>query len=576
MTHETLILDQPVPVDPPVAPGPHGPIDLPVAPDSTVALDQPVALVAEPVKHENPATLERPELAGQRVLVVGLGESGLAMAQWAAFGGATVTVVDTRNDPPHRQTLIDRVPQAIFAGGGLALETIERLMPEGIDRVAWSQGLSPTRGEAAELHAALTARGVPIWGELDFFAVEIARLRAAGRACTVLAITGTNGKTTTTQLVGHLCEAAGLSTRMAGNISPAALQVLYEAIQADDLPKVWVLELASFQLALSSQFEADASAILNLTEDHLDWHDDMAAYRAAKQKIHAGRSLCIVNRDDPASRPDRITMEPLPGAPVPRKAAPLPARPMVSFGLDLPRQAPGFGVQTDGGLDWLVEAVADDTPVRRSRSTAATPAQAPGAEIRLRRLMPADALRLRGAHNRSNALAALALAQAAGVPMAAMLRALASFEAGAHRCTTIACIDGVDYVDDSKGTNVGATVAALLGSPQPVILIAGGDGKGQDFSPLLPAVSRAAKAVLLIGRDASRLHEALAPSGVPIERCDTLQSAVQRAAQMAQPGQAVLLSPACASLDMFRNYVHRAEVFIDAVRELAHDRGQPC
>lgn len=531
-----------------------------------------------PVVRVHPAQLERPELAGQRVLVVGLGESGLAMAQWAAFGGATVTVVDTRTDPPQRQTLIDRVPQARFIGGGLALESIEEQMPEGIDRVAWSQGLSPTRGEAAALHAALTARGVPIWGELDFFAVELARLRAAGQACTVLAITGTNGKTTTTQLVGHLCEAAGLQTRVAGNISPAALQVLHETVRADALPQVWVLELASFQLALSSQFEADASVILNLTEDHLDWHDDMAAYRAAKQKIHAGRSLCIVNRDDPASTPDRLTLEPQPGAPVSRKAVPLPLRPMVSFGLDTPRKAPGFGVQTDGGLDWLVEAVAEDTPARRSRAaiSAEASAQAAAGAFRLRRLMPADALRLRGAHNRSNGLAALALAQAAGAPMATMLRALAGFEAGAHRCTTIACIDGVDYVDDSKGTNVGATVAALLGSPQAVILIAGGDGKGQDFSPLLPAVTRAAKAVLLIGRDAPRLHQALEPAGVPLERCETLQAAVQRAAQIAQPGQAVLLSPACASLDMFRNYVHRADVFIEAVHELARDRGQPC
>jgi UDP-N-acetylmuramoylalanine--D-glutamate ligase len=549
MTHSTLTLDQTVPSDPPVA-------------------------------QLNPAMLERPELGGRQLLVVGLGESGLAMAQWAAFGGATVTVMDTRHDPPQRQTLMDRVPQATFVASPLDLGAIEQRMPAGIDLVAWSQGLSPTQGEAAGLHAALTARGVPIWGELDFFAVELVRLRAAGHACTVLAITGTNGKTTTTQLVGHLCEAVGLRTRVAGNISPAALQGLYEAVQSNQLPQVWVLELASFQLALSCRFEADASAILNLTEDHLDWHDDMAAYRAAKQKIHAGRSLCVVNRDDPASRPDRLTLEPLPGVPVPRKVAPQPPRPMVSFGLDLPRQAPGFGVQTEGGLDWLVEAVADDSPGRRVRRAAAQSseghASAQAETLRLRRLMPADALRLRGAHNRSNVLAALALAQAAGAPMAGMLRALASFEAGAHRCTTIASIDGVDYVDDSKGTNVGATVAALVGSANPVILIAGGDGKGQDFSPLLPAVARCAKAVLLIGRDAARLQDALAPAGVPIERCDTLQAAVRRSAQLAQPGQTVLLSPACASLDMFRNYVHRAEVFIEAVRELAHDRGQPC
>jgi len=241
---------------------------------------------------------------------------------------------------------------------------------------------------------------------------------------------------------------------------------------------------------------------------------------------------------------------------------------MVSFGLDSPTQAPGFGVQSDGGLDWLVEAVEEEMHGRRTAG--AQPA------IRLRRLMPADALRLRGAHNRANVLAALALAQAAGAPMAAMLRALGSFEAGAHRCTLIARIDEVDYIDDSKGTNVGATVAALVGSPNPVVLIAGGDGKGQDFAPLVPAVSSRATAVLLIGRDAPRLQKALEPAGVALESCDSLESAVRRAAELARPGQSVLLSPACASLDMFRNYVHRAEVFISAVHDLARERGQPC
>lgn len=528
---------------------------------ATAAL--PEALVA-------PALLPRPELAGRRILVVGLGESGLAMARWASFGKAQVTVVDTREHPPQRQTLSEQCPQVRFVGGPLEPDLIERLMQEGMDLVAWSQGLSPTQGPAARFHEALRAQGMEIWGELDFFALEIARLRQAGHACTVLAITGTNGKTTTTQLVAHLCQSAGLSTCAAGNISPAALSALQDALLADALPRVWVLELASFQLALCSRFEADASVILNLTEDHLDWHDNMAAYREAKQKIHAGRSLCIVNRDDPASRPDRITLE-LPAsaaAPARRKAAPAPLRPMVSFGLDSPTQAPGFGVQSDGGLDWLVEAVEEEMHGRRTAG--AQPA------IRLRRLMPADALRLRGAHNRANVLAALALAQAAGAPMAAMLRALGSFEAGAHRCTLIARIDEVDYIDDSKGTNVGATVAALVGSPNPVVLIAGGDGKGQDFAPLVPAVSSRATAVLLIGRDAPRLQKALEPAAVALESCDSLESAVRRAAELARPGQSVLLSPACASLDMFRNYVHRAEVFISSVHDLARERGQPC
>lgn len=513
------------------------------------------------------ACLQRPELSGRQVLVVGLGESGLAMAQWCAWAGASLTVADTREHPPQRAVLAQSLPQARFVSGELSADLLD-----GVDLIAWSQGLSPTRGVAAEFHAQARVRGLEIWGELDFFAVEIARLRAQGLACKVLAITGTNGKTTTTQLVGHLCQAAGLRTRMAGNISPAALHALHQAIVENDLPQVWVLELASFQLDLASRFEADASVILNLSEDHLDWHEDMAAYRAAKHKIHAGQGLCVVNRDDPASAP-----MPLPAPPASARgarsvrAAPHQPRPQVSFGLGLPTEGPGFGVQQEGGLDWLVEAVVDEATSRRSRTSASN---APPTPLRLRRLMPADALRMRGAHNRSNALAALALAQAAGAPMPAMLHALSSFEPGAHRCETVAVIDEVEYIDDSKGTNVGATVAALLGSERRVVLIAGGDGKGQDFSPLAQAVQRSAVAVILIGRDALRLQEALAGCGVPMEQCTSLEAAVERAAALAQPGQAVLLSPACASLDMFRNYLHRAEVFTAAVQEQARLRGQ--
>jgi UDP-N-acetylmuramoylalanine--D-glutamate ligase len=555
---------------------PPPPSEVPPTLEASLALESSTALApsgpaASDLPLETLGSLARPELSGRRVLVVGLGESGLAMAQWAAFAGATVTVVDTREDPPQRAVLGRTVPQACFLAGALNDEALD-----GADLLAWSQGLSPTRGAAAAFYARAQARGLPIWGELDFFAVEIARLRALGWACTVVAITGTNGKTTTTQLVGHLCQAAGLKTRVAGNISPAALHALHEALIEQDLPQVWVLELASFQLALASRFEADASVILNLSEDHLDWHDDMAAYRAAKQKVHAGQGLCVVNRDDPASAP---VPAPSPEA-SPRKSAAraarartLPTRRQFSFGLGVPTEGPGFGVQHEGGLDWLVEALPDDDTGRRSRTG---PTGMTAIPLRLRRLMPADALKMRGAHNRANALAALALARAAGAPLSAMLHALSTFEPGAHRCETIARIDEVDYIDDSKGTNVGATVAALIGADRPVVLIAGGDGKGQDFSPLAPAVRQSAVGVILIGRDAARLQEALVGCGVPIDRCDSLEAAVQRAAAWARPGQAVLMSPACASLDMFRNYVHRAQVFADAVKALASERGQAC
>jgi UDP-N-acetylmuramoylalanine--D-glutamate ligase len=513
----------------------------------------------------------RPELEGRRVLVVGMGESGLAIARWAVLAGAQVTVADTREAPPQLPALRSACPGVRFVGGALDLSLLE-----GIDLVGWSQGLSPVLGDAAPLHAAARAAGVPVWGELEFFAREIARLRAGGYQTQVVAITGTNGKTTTTRLVGHLCQQAGLSVAVAGNISPAALESLRVAIATDALPQAWVLELASYQLELTESFAADCATVLNVTQDHLDWHGTMEHYLASKQRIYGLHTVCVVNRDDPLTVPgarlvDGIPLAPPPPPPPSKKSGLAPvARTVVSFGLDAPTAAPGYGVLRDGGLAWLVEAVSDDEPATPGRR------RKEAGPIRLRRLMPADALRIRGEHNQANALAALAVCRAIGVPMAAMLHGLRSFEGEPHRCELIALIDEVEYYDDSKGTNVGATVAALAGLGKPVILIAGGDGKGQDFSPLRAAVARHAAAVLLIGRDAPAIRAVLDGLSVSVEDCATLQEAVLQAAQQARAGQAVLLSPACASWDMFRNYAHRAEVFVETVREVAADRGQPC
>jgi UDP-N-acetylmuramoylalanine--D-glutamate ligase len=529
----------------------------------------------------------RAELAGRRVLVVGLGESGLAMARWCAFRGAHVTVADSRESPPQLDALRAACPDAGFVGGAL-----EPALLAGIDLVGWSQGLSPTTGDGAALFAAARAAGVPVWGEMEFFAREFARLRAAGDAGRLVAITGTNGKTTTTRLVGHLCRQAGLRVAVAGNIGPAALESLREAIAHDDLPQVWVLELASYQLALSDSFAADCATVLNVTQDHLDWHDTMVSYLEAKQRIYAPGTICVFNRDDPLTVPGATLPEPdgtSPGAPAEATGTPAErlaarraaaraakaaaeaaaARVTVSFGLDAPAAAPGFGLVREGGIAWLAEAVADDDAPGGRRRRAAAP-------VRVKRLMPADALRIRGAHNQANALAALALARAIGVPMAAMLHALRAFRGEPHRCELIAVVRDIEWYDDSKGTNVGATVAALSGLGKPTVLIAGGEGKGQDFTPLAAPVARHAAAVLLIGRDAPAIRAAIAGTGVPLEDCPTLEEAVARAARVVRPGQAVLLSPACASWDMFRNYAHRAEVFAGAVRRIAEEDGQPC
>jgi UDP-N-acetylmuramoylalanine--D-glutamate ligase len=541
---------------------------------------------------------ERASLAGRRVLVVGLGESGLAIARWVALRGAEVVVADTREAPPGLDALRAACPAARFVGGGLSATLLD-----GVDLLGWSQGLSPLVGEAAPLHAAARAAGIPVWGELEFFAREIAVMRAEGRDTKVVAITGTNGKTTTTRLVGHLCRQAGLRVAVCGNISPAALDALREALEHDDVPQAWIVEAASYQLWLAESFAPDCATVLNVTQDHLDWHGTMADYLAAKQRIYAPGTVCVVNRDDPLTQPGATLSPPdtaqddaegaadgLPEgtskadrlaarraaaraakAAAEAKAAVEAARVVVSFGLDAPAAAPGFGVVRDGGLAWLAEAVPDEdgAPSGRRRRDAAAPS-------RIKRLMPADALRIRGAHNQANALAALALARAIGVPMAAMLHGLRAFGGEPHRCELVAVIRDVEWYDDSKGTNVGATVAALAGLGKPAVLIAGGEGKGQDFAPLAPVVAAHAAAVLLIGRDAPAIRGALGGTGVPIVDCPSLEEAVAEAARIVAPGQAVLLSPACASFDMFRNYGHRAQVFVEAVRRVAEEDGQPC
>ena len=444
--------------------GIDGSIESAIENDSESAIATVSAAPSVPSAVESAAALQAvldqrdPTLLGRQVLVVGLGESGLAMARWATLCGARVIVADSREAPPQLASLTGACPEARFIGGTLAPSLLE-----GVTLLAWSQGLSPTMGAAAALHEAARAAGIPIWGELEFFAREIARLRAAGDLAKLIAITGTNGKTTTTQLVGHLCRQAGRKVAVAGNISPAALDALREAIESRELPQVWVLELASYQLALAESFVPDCATVLNLTQDHLDWHPDMADYLAAKQRIYAKGSVWIFNRDDPLTVPG-ATLDAPASVPAPvmtkaaaaaaaRAAAAAPVQPRVSFGLDAPRLAGDLGLVHDGGLVWLAEAVADDAPPSRRRRDAEGP-------VRVRRLMPADALRIRGAHNQANALAAIALARAGGIPMAAMLHGLRSYAGEPHRCEPVLLLHDIEWFDDSKGTNVGASVAA--------------------------------------------------------------------------------------------------------------------
>jgi UDP-N-acetylmuramoylalanine--D-glutamate ligase len=354
------------------------------------------------------------------------------------------------------------------------------------------------------------------------------------------------------------------------------LDTLAERLDAGTLPQVWVLELSSFQLHDAQGFDPTAAVVLNLSQDHLDWHGTMAAYAADKARIYGQQAVMVVNGDDPLV----AAMEPpaFSGKPAKGEARPEP-RQVLRFGLQAPQRPGDFGLVTEHGMAWLVRALpGDETGMRRKRGTETEPE-----ELHLQRLMPADALRLRGRHNASNALAALALATAIGCPLAPMLHGLREYRGEPHRVELVGRIGEVEAFDDSKGTNVGATVAALKGlgadrEPARVVVILGGDGKGQDFSPLAPAVAQHARAVALIGRDARAIEAALLADPdaalVPRGTHETLEAAVAWGFAQARPGDAVLLSPACASWDMFRNYGHRAEVFVQAVRDWAAEQGE--
>ncbi|WP_127804602.1 UDP-N-acetylmuramoyl-L-alanine--D-glutamate ligase [Hydrogenophaga sp. NH-16] len=582
-------------------------------------------------------------LQDQHVLILGLGISGLSMARWCVRHGAQVTVADTRESPPSLAALRAECPSVDFVHGAFD-ETL-------LARAAWnviarSPGLPPE--QLAPARAWAQSHGAAFVGELELFAqalCDLSQREELPYRPKLLAITGTNGKTTVTSLTGLLLQRAGLRVAVAGNIGPALLDVLSasldaereaaaqdvaraaeEAAQAptdvvqdtsevpasaevdDDveesdalqeaaaaadeegptllvpppppepepphLPQAWVLELSSFQLDGTAGGPWDrvptAATVLNITEDHLDWHGSMAAYAQAKAAVFGTRALMLLNREDPlvaAMAPGMVTVK------IGGRNRQQPARPWTSFGLDTPVRAGDWGIESVNGMDWLVRALALDETRQRGRG------QDAGEEIYFQRLMPVDALRIRGRHNAANALAALALATSTGAPLAPMLHGLREYRGEPHRVEPIGILDDIEYFDDSKGTNVGATLAAIrgLGVDRRLVVILGGDGKGQDFGPLAEPLARHARAVVLIGRDGPRIREqiaeALQQAGVPMVEAETMPGAVTLSAQLAQAGDAVLMSPACASLDMFRDYKHRADVFIEAVRALADERG---
>jgi UDP-N-acetylmuramoylalanine--D-glutamate ligase len=450
---------------------------------------------------------------GRHALVVGLGDTGASCVRWLLEHDATVRATDTREEPPHAQHLREAFPEVPLALGGF-----DQADFDWADLIVVSPGVALA---TPEIQRAIAA-GKEVAGDIELFARAIKH-----SAAKVIAITGSNGKSTVTSLVGHLCAAVGLDAVVAGNIGLPVLEALDDRETLEKCPAVWVLELSSFQLETTTSLHADAATVLNISQDHMDRYAGLDDYAAAKARVFAGAGVQVLNRDDATVM-----------------AMALPGRKQASFGIDAAAGEGAvplhFGLTRRKDRLWLAE----------------------GEEA----LLPVDKLPIAGLHNAANALAALALCRAIGLDYAGLVPALKTFEGLPHRVQRVAEIAGRTFYDDSKGTNVGATVAALQGFTVPVVLIAGGDGKGQDFSPMKDAVKNA-RAVVQIGRDGQLVAAAIGEA-CPVHRAESMQEAVQMAFDLSQSGDAILLSPACASWDMFRNYAHRAEVFIAAVNEL--------
>jgi UDP-N-acetylmuramoylalanine--D-glutamate ligase len=434
--------------------------------------------------------------------VVGLGKSGLSCARHLAAKGWTLAATDSRAAPPGLDEFRALAPQAQVSMG-----RFDAALLQGTSLVVASPGVSL----AEPVFAAARARGIEIAGDIELFA------RAADAP--TVGITGTNGKSTVTTLLGLMAEKAGIRVRVGGNLGTPALDLL-----GGPAPELYVLELSSFQLEATDSLQLRAAAVLNVTPDHMDRYATIEDYAASKARIFERCDTAVVNADDA-----QVARMPRPG-----------------------QATLSFSVRPDARADYALLGTGSSAVLARRGAP----------------LIAHQEMRIAGTHNAANALAALALGDAAGVDMPAMLAVLRDFPGLPHRSQWVADVAGVRYIDDSKGTNVGATVAAIEGLPGTLVMIAGGDGKGQDFAPLAAAFAGRVRAAVLIGRDAPALEDAL--DGVcALQRCATLEEAVHAAATLARAGDTVLLSPACASLDMFRDYAHRGAVFAAAVRGLA-------
>lgn len=441
-------------------------------------------------------------VAHRRALIVGLGKTGVSAARHFAARGWQIAVTDTRTEPPGREQLVSVAPQAECRFGRL-----DTALLEGSQIVVASPGIALREPLIVEA----LARGIEVVGDVELFAREA--------KAPVVGITGTNGKSTVTTLVGRMAARAGRVVSVGGNLGTPVLDLLSAPV-----PELYVLELSSFQLETTSSLSLVAATVLNLSEDHLDRHGTMDAYAAAKARIFRRCGTAVINVDDPWVRSMSTGS----------------AEKVVGFSIEGAPTA-HYSLIEHGGEPWLA--------------------------IGGQPVLAVSAMRLAGLHNAANALAALALGDACGLPLPPMIDELREFAGLPHRSQWVGEKRGVRYINDSKGTNVGATVATVAGMTDTLLLIAGGDGKGQDFTPLAKALTGRARVALLIGRDAAQLASAL-KGCCEIVRCASLEEAVDEAAHRATAGDVVLLSPACASLDMFRDYTERGDRFAAAVGRL--------
>jgi len=505
---------------------------------------------------ENDLTLTPPKAA----LILGLGETGDAAARWLARQGCRLTLADTRHAPPGLSVLQQELSTHInqcHVGCAPAIELLD-----GVDLLVLSPGLSPLSESVKNILERAADQGIEVVGEVELFARALRDLAAErDYQPKLLGITGTNGKTTVTAMTRQMLVACGWTTKAAGNIGPAALTALMQALDADELPQAWVLELSSFQLQSTHSLKLAAAVVLNVSQDHLDWHGSFAAYQAAKAHLFAQSAIAIVNRDDPL---------------VCSMVDSLDAWQVRTFGQGSPVLTHDLGIEVNQGVQWLSSAEPLDfeqasPPTQRKRKQEPLLPRPAG---RLVRVMPVEALPMVGSHNALNVMAAASLVRSVGGGWAAILKAASQYGGEPHRMQFVRTTRDVHFYNDSKGTNVGAAMAGVQGLGQPVVLIAGGQAKGQDFAALANTLSYHGRAAVLIGQDAELLKTAFDSTDVPVVMASDMTEAVNTAFELAKPGDAVVLSPACASFDMYRDYKHRGQVFVDAVQEHALSVGE--